>query len=420
MTTYGLFVKIYRPLHEKHQCECLFSFTHIKILTDMKNIFATKTVILGLVEVVRMEIESKEKRLSINDNDLVLKILDKVDADKRDFTTEKQQLCYMYSVTREIVWYEANTEESDEIIFQLKSGDRLFAQKFFYGTNPLGCNISRLRSKILSYIRHTYNVDVSIAEFGDIVYTFLWNNGTWSVLDKYSRKSSFFCWLTEVVKHELMRYLEDMRIINVNRVRTVGNTRLLGTSVRAEMWEHIISDVMPKGEHRDILTALLVERKTELEIMKEFGLDTYSLRQLQKRAEADLKDRLIRSDSGYEELVLRDRSSHAVEISGESVNGAIRWQRAENDVNPLAEILDVDLSKEDLQEKIVALLYSIPKKLEWSDEDRLVWTLRFIENTSPVEVAKRVGRKRSWVDTRYSRLNVRFNKVVKNWWAKNA
>ncbi len=386
----------------------------------MKNIFATKTVILGLVEVVRMEIESKEKRLSINDNDLVLKILDKVDADKRDFTTEKQQLCYMYSVTREIVWYEANTEESDEIIFQLKSGDRLFAQKFFYGTNPLGCNISRLRSKILSYIRHTYNVDVSIAEFGDIVYTFLWNNGTWSVLDKYSRKSSFFCWLTEVVKHELMRYLEDMRIINVNRVRTVGNTRLLGTSVRAEMWEHIISDVMPKGEHRDILTALLVERKTELEIMKEFGLDTYSLRQLQKRAEADLKDRLIRSDSGYEELVLRDRSSHAVEISGESVNGAIRWQRAENDVNPLAEILDVDLSKEDLQEKIVALLYSIPKKLEWSDEDRLVWTLRFIENTSPVEVAKRVGRKRSWVDTRYSRLNVRFNKVVKNWWAKNA
>ena len=78
------------------------------------------------------------------------------------------------------------------------------------------------------------------------------------------------------------------------------------------------------------------------------------------------------------------------------------------------------MSHEDLQKKVVDFLYTIPQKLKWTEEERIVWTLRFIEDTAPVEVAERIGRKRSWVDTKYSRLNARFNKAVKEWWAENA
>lgn len=60
------------------------------------------------------------------------------------------------------------------------------------------------------------------------------------------------------------------------------------------------------------------------------------------------------------------------------------------------------------------------QKMNWTEEERIVWTLRFIEDTSPVEVAELVGRKRSWVDTKYSRLNARFNKAVREWWFRNA
>lgn len=384
------------------------------------NVFTTKETIFGQVEVVRLEIESKQKRLSACDEELVQKILDKVVADNREFATEKEQLRYLSALTRELVWQEANTEESDEIISRLKSNDQLFAQKFFYGTNPYGCNISRFRSKILSNIKQTYKVDVPIEEFGDILYTFLWNNGTWSVLDKYSRKSSFFCWLAEVAQHELIRYLEEMKIINVNRERTAGNTRLLGMSVAPEMWEYIINDMMPNGLYKDVLYATLVERKDEKIMVKKFGLDTEDLHKMQKKAEADLKDRLIRSDSNYEELVLRDKSSHNVEVSEEFTKEFFQWQEWKNETNPLADVLGVDLDKKELQEKVVEFLYAIPKKLKWTEEERIVWTLRFIEDTAPAEVAERVGRKRSWVDTKYSRLNVRFNKAIKEWWIKNA
>ena len=384
------------------------------------NDFTAKQTILGLVEVVRLEIESKKKTLSIGDEELVQKIMSKISEANKEFATEKEELRYWGIVTREVAWYEANTEESEEIINRLKSGDQLFAQKFFYSTNTNGCNISRFRSKILANIKQTYKIEVSVEEFGDILYTFLWNEGTWSILDKYSRKSSFFCWLSEVAQHELIRYLEDMKLINVTRERTAGNTRLLGLSIAPEMWEYILNDTMPNGLYKDVLFSTLVKRNTEEKMMKSFCLKIEDLHRLQKIAEADLKDRLIRSDRGYEELVLRDKTPRVIEVSEEFAKDFCVWQEGKSNANPLADVLGVDLNHEDLQKKVVDFLYTIPQKLKWTEEERIVWTLRFIEDTAPVEVAERIGRKRSWVDTKYSRLNVRFNKAVKEWWAENA
>ena len=384
------------------------------------NDFTAKQTILGLVEVVRLEIESKKKTLSIGDEELVQKIMSKVSEANKEFATEKEELRYWGIVTREVAWYEANTEESEEIINRLKLGDQLFAQKFFYSTNTNGCNISRFRSKILANIKQTYKIEVSVEEFGDILYTFLWNEGTWSILDKYSRKSSFFCWLSEVAQHELIRYLEDMKLINVTRERTAGNTRLLGLSIAPEMWEYILNDTMPNGLYKDILFSTLVERNTEEKMMKSFCLKKEDLHRLQKKAEADLKDRLIRSDRGYEELVLRDKTPRVIEVSEEFAKDFCVWQEGKSNANPLADVLGVDLNHEDLQKKVVDFLYTIPQKLKWTEEERIVWTLRFIEDTAPIEVAERIGRKRSWVDTKYSRLNARFNKAVKDWWSKNA
>ena len=384
------------------------------------NDFTAKQTILGLVEVVRLEIESKKKTLSIGDEELVQKIMSKVSEANKEFATEKEELRYWGIVTREVAWYEANTEESEEIINRLKSGDQLFAQKFFYSTNTNGCNISRFRSKILANIKQTYKIEVSVEEFGDILYTFLWNEGTWSILDKYSRKSSFFCWLSEVAQHELIRYLEDMKLINVTRERTAGNTRLLGLSIAPEMWEYILNDTMPNGLYKDILFSTLVERNTEEKMMKSFCLKKEDLHRLQKKAEADLKDRLIRSDRGYEELVLRDKTPRVIEVSEGFAKDFCVWQEGKSNANPLADVLGVDLNHEDLQKKVVDFLYTIPQKLKWTEEERIVWTLRFIEDTAPIEVAERIGRKRSWVDTKYSRLNARFNKAVKDWWSKNA
>lgn len=387
----------------------------------MKAVVLTKkAMILEYVEVVRFEIEGgKKKKISASNDELVQKIWDRLMGEAMNFSTEKELRRHLESVTREMLWLEANTEESDEIIRRLKSGDPSFAKSFFYDTDPKGCNISRFRSKILSQIKRTYGVEVTVDEFGTLLYTFLWNEGSWSVLDKYSRKSSFFAWLAEVARHELRRYLEKMGLVPPCRERTVGNTRLLGMSVDPELWDYILSDMMPQGPYREVLYATLVVRQSEAEMAKAFGMDKKALRTLQKKAEADLRDRLIRSDCGYEELVLRDKSPRHFEVSEEFAMEFCAWQESKFSANPLSDILGVELDKEELQAKVIEFLQTIIGKLKWSDEDRLVWTLRFIENTAPVEVAERIGRKRSWVDTRYSRLNAHFKKAIKNWWAEN-
>ena len=63
---------------------------NLRILTGMnKDVFTTKETIFGQVEVVRLEVESKQKKLSASDEELVQKILDKVAANNLEFATEK-------------------------------------------------------------------------------------------------------------------------------------------------------------------------------------------------------------------------------------------------------------------------------------------------------------------------------------------
>lgn len=379
-----------------------------------------KDFIMGLLVVVRMEIEDRKKSLDVADEQLAEKVLARIEEEKHAFSDDKEKRKYYGTVTREVVWNYVNATEAERIIGSLKSGDQLFAQKFFYGTNNNGCNISRFRSKLIAQIKQTYHYEVSVEEFGNIVYTHLWDNGTWGVLDNYAQKSSFFCWLEQVARHEVMRVLEDMKVINVSRERTVGNTRLLGKSISPDVWDFIITDLMPEGVYKDLLVASYVECKNEKKMVKQFKLETVDLRKEIKKAEMMLKDKLIRGDSYYEELLLRDKTPRNIEVSEEFIKEFVKWQERKSDVNPLADVFGVNLDKEDINEKVVDFLYGFSDKLQWSDEDKLIWRLRFIENTAPVEVAERCGKARAWLDTRYSRLNKKFNIAIREWWKNNS
>lgn len=412
----------------------------LKHLTDMKGIAATNKshcndtivrqmansliglelndVIKNMVNIVRQEISGHKKTIDATDEQLVENVLAKIEKKKCTFPEERYD--YYLSLTRKVVWDYVNEKESKWIISHLKSGDRQFAQKFFYGTNNNGCNISRFRSKIIAEIRQSYHVDVTVEEFGNIVYAYLWNKGTWDVLDKYSQKGSFFCWLERVCRHEVIKVLEDMKIINVSRERTTGNTRLLGASISPNVWSLIISELMPDGLSKNLMEACYVDGMKEKKMMKKFHMTKAELCNEMKNAETMLKDKLIRSDSYYEEIVLRDKSPRNIEVSEEYIKDFVKWVDEKNDANPLADVFGVNLSKEELNEKVTKFLYDFSEKLQWSDEDRIIWRLRFIENISPVQVAEECDRPRAWLDTRYSRLNQKFTTAIRKWWNINS
>lgn len=400
--------------------ECFKNAATFKQISDINMKSVMNETIKNMIVIVRKEIMARKKSLDITDGVLLKNIITQIKEDNRSFSNEKERNEYYYSVVQTTLWNFVNEKESGQIIKQLKSGDRLFAKKFFYGTNNNGCNISRFRSKIIAQIKQTYSVDVGIEEFGNIVYTFLWDKGTWSVLDNYAGKGSFFCWLERICYHEVIKALREMKIIDVSRERTMGNTRLLGASVSPDIWYLIISDIMQEGVRKNLLIAKYVDGKNEEIMGKDFKMDMEELHREIKKAENMLKDRLIRSDSYYEMLVVRDKSPRNIEVSEEYIKDFEKWLDEKNDISQLADVFGVDLSYGELSDKIIKFLYDFSDKMQWTDDERTIWQLRFIENIPPMELAERYGKTRIWMDQKYSKINMKFRKAVREWWKENS
>ena len=306
--------------------------------------------------------------------------------------------------------------EADEIIDKLKE-DEIFCHRFFYGTNPKGCNIARLRSKIISDIKEVYGIVVDAKTISETLYLTLWADGTWDALDTYSKKSTFFAWLRKVAKNAVMERLEDEHWITGNNARTVGNTRLKLLSKPKLMCKTIIDELMVGSKYHSLLTAIYVDRLTKEEIMKSQNMDEAKFEAAKKKAENKLKAALLQSPvEFYEEEVLRDKKGHVVTLSSEFAADMSEWCREKTGVNPFADVFGIGLSDEEIREKTVEFLYDFTAKLDWTDRDRYIWQRRFIINADPESLAWEFGRTRGWLDTRYSRLNEKFEIAIRKWW----
>jgi len=309
--------------------------------------------------------------------------------------------------------------EAEEIIKKLKE-DAKFRQRFFYGTDQKKCNMARLRSKIIKDIKENYHVIVSDETFNEIVYLSLWAGGSWKTLDTYSKQCTFFAWLRSVAKNAVMEMLEDEHWITVGRTRTIGNTRLTMLSQSEAKCQLAIDELMAGTKYYDLLVLIYVDRLPQKDIIKKMNMKEEEYEGVKKIADKKLKDALLRSDYSFEADMLHDKSGHVVTVSSEFVADIAEWCRVKTGVNPLSDVFGTDLTDEEVREKTVEFLYEFSAKLKWSDEDRYIWRQRFVENAAPVELAKEVGRSRGWLDTRYSRLNKKFDKAIKKWWYSHA
>lgn len=309
--------------------------------------------------------------------------------------------------------------EADYIMDGLRN-DNKFRQRFIYGTDPKKCNMARLRSKIIKDIKDNYHVIVSDDTFNEIVYLVLWAGGTWKTLDTYSKHCTFFAWLRRVAKNALMERLEDEHWITEGRTRTVGNTRLTMLSQSESKCQLVIDELMVGTKYYDLLKLIYVDRLPQKDIIKKLNMKEEEYEGIKKKADNKLKDALLRSDYHFEADVLHDKSARVVTVSSEFVADMAEWCKSKTGVNPLSDVFGTDLTDEEVRVKTVEFLYDFSAKLKWSDEDRYIWRQRFVENTAPVQVAKEVGRSRGWLDTRYSRLNKKFDKAIKKWWNSHA
>ena len=312
----------------------------------------------------------------------------------------------------------------EEIIKNLMS-DPEYCRQFFFDTEvpdakgnykKKACQIAPLRSKMIYDLKKDYDVDVKPEDFSEIIYLALWANGSWSPLSTFQGRCSFFAWLRKVAKNAILERLVEEHWIDEVRSRTVGNTRLALLSQAPSKCKLVIDSMLAGSKYHTVMTFIYADRLPKETIMKRLHISDAEYEASKKAGENKLKDALLRSEEFSEENILRDKTKHVVTVSADFAADLSEWMNTKSDVNPLSDVFGTDLTDEEVREKVVEFLYEFPAKLNWSDQDRYIWSRRFIEGVAPVDVAEEVGRNRGWLDTRYSRLNNKFEKAVRKWW----
>lgn len=402
-----------------------------------------KETILKKIEDVRNSGYCK-KKVSRTNEDLAAEIEEKAKKEvpsNADVNTIDKKLG---EITRQVMREAANREEADWIIAPFKAMDAKYIHDFFYFDQNEdgngGRNVKRIGTKITAWIKSTYKVDLSLDEFSSILFELLVgikadgngneNKGNadssayepWKIFDKYDAKGSFFSWLSSVAQHEVMRVLRKQGRISTPPTRTKGNTRLLGRSVDSETWKKVLRDTPVSERNKVILTAVLVIRLTDEDVAREMKVSVDEFKKLRRKAEADLRDQLLRTKSCYIDIVLRDKNpvkKPIINITDDYAREFKAWQERSDTFKPLAEIFGVNSTGEELHNQVVDFLYSFSESLGWTPEEKLIWQLRFIEEIPAKEVGNRVDRDGGWIDRHYSRLNKKFKKAVKEWYKKH-
>lgn len=336
--------------------------------------------------------------------------------DDVDFFCDREAMASIYETVYTLMTEKDYRSDADRIVNSIKT-DEGFALRFLYGTSLLpGKSIARLRSRIINQVRKSYHIEVDPYVFNTILYEHLWSDGTWKVLDSYNYRSTFFQWLGTVASHCIMAYLEENGLIKISRARTPGNTRLVLKKMTPDYCHVVIDDMMQIAPMRDFLFAVYVERLEPDAIRKRFNMDEELYKLTLRASEKTLKTALLNSDHPYDD-VLVDKGARKILVSSDFLTIIGRTNAAYDDAGPLREVLGVNPDDAGFEEKVVDFFYKFSDNLGWSDEDKYVWQSRYIKNMKPEEVAGNLPeRSRSWVDTRFSRLNKQFKSAIRAWW----
>lgn len=321
-----------------------------------------------------------------------------------------------FRTLQEYLWARVNREEGLYIREQLLTSER-FAQMFFYGTNPNGLNIARLRTKLLCEIRDTYKVFLSPEEASTIIYRALWNWGDWRPLATFNGDGSIFSWIRIIARREIITDLKKQNLIRSRPEPTKGSMRLNTSRLTAERMRQILDNEQLPEATAGLLSRIYIDKRSDSEIMTEYGWNQSVFRIKVKKAHDRLKDFLLRSVQYYDD-VLTSRETRREMVSVEFAAEFGQWLVDKTGASSLQDVFGVNLSDSEIQERALETLHEISDAMKWSDNDRYVWQHRFFENRLPAEVANELQMRRSNVDNIYLRCHRKFNAAAQAWYEK--
>lgn len=295
------------------------------------------------------------------------------------------------------------------------------AEEFFIHTITPMCN--GLAHKIFE----TYKVVINVRDISTWVYASMYDGGKWTRFRTYRGDQSIFAWTATCASQIVFKELDKQHLIPPSSNLNATNTSLTLKSMQNVEEIQMVIDLVEVPELHSVLTMIYVERMTDEQIMAEKGMSKPLFRKTVRTAETMLKEALIDKESL---LVVRENGK-IVNIVSEALSdctGVLQTSSSDDAMAIAEKQLYTDSEENELQVLLSQYHPSLPfleqwilfvvdraQEMPWNTEEKTVFYERFYNQEDPVVLAKRLGRRRTWVDNKFHFLNLEITTYIINW-----
>lgn len=295
------------------------------------------------------------------------------------------------------------------------------AEKFFFETIIPMCN--GLAHKIFE----TYKVVINIRDISTWVYAGMYDGGKWTRFSTYRGDQSIFAWTATCASQIVFKELDKQHLIPPSSDLNATNTSLTLKSMQYDSERQMVIDLVDVPELHSVLTMIYVKRMTDEQIMAEKNMPQQLFRKTLRTAEAMLKEALIDKESM---LVVREDGKivNLVREALSDCSGVFQTSTSDDAMAIAEKQLYTDNEENELHvlqsqfrpglpflEQWVLFVVDRAQEMKWSTEEQTVFYERFYNNEDPVALARRLGRRRTWVDNKYHNLNQEITSYITRW-----
>lgn len=295
------------------------------------------------------------------------------------------------------------------------------AEEFFFHTIVPMCK--GLTHKIFE----TYHVVINHRDISTWVYAGMYDGGRWTRFRTYRGDQSIFAWTATCASQIVFKELDKQHLIPPSSDLNATNTSLTLKSMQYDSERQMVIDLVDVPELHSVLTMIYVKRMTDEQIMAETGMSKPLLRKTVRTAETMLKEALIDKESM---LVVRSNGKivNLVREALSDCSGVFQTSTSDDAMAIAEKQLYTDNEENELHvlqsqfrpdlpflEQWVMFVVDRAQEMPWTTEEQTVFYERFYNNENPVALARRLGRRRTWIDNKFHKLNVEITTYIINW-----
>lgn len=295
------------------------------------------------------------------------------------------------------------------------------AEEFFFHTIVPMCK--GLTHKIFE----TYHVVINHRDISTWVYAGIYDGGKWTRFRTYRGDQSIFAWTATCASQIVFKELDKQHLIPPSSDLNATNTSLTLKSMQNVEEIKMVIDLVDVPELHSVLTMIYVDRMTDEQIMAEKNMPQQLFRKTVRTAETMLKEALIDKESM---LVVREDGKivNLVREALSDCSGVFQTSTSDDAMAIAEKQLYTDTEENELHvlqsqfrpglpflEQWVLFVVDRAQEMPWTTEEQTVFYERFYNNEDPVALAKRLGRRRTWIDNKFHKLNVEITTYIINW-----